>query len=208
MAIERSARYASELALVGDVARGDEGAIAGLYRTHADVVFRFVHRRVEERYEDAQEITHDTFLSAFSLASTYDGSCAIRTWLCGIAKIHIVGYYRKQGRQKRIPANRIVSEAEGLEATGAPGAESDAVAEAVHRLGAVQLVEVMMDCLTDDEREALLLRYVDEFSIQEIARLLKRTEKAVEHSIARARKQAAIVGEQWMAQTSSVGEGT
>ena len=71
--------------------------------------YRHVYRSLDERHEDAEEVTQDTFLGAISLAETYDGSCSVLTWLCGIARLRIADFLRKEGRQKRIPTDRMVS---------------------------------------------------------------------------------------------------
>jgi len=189
----------SEAALLQSVARGDDAAVATFYRQYANGVFRFVLRRVDGQCEDAEEIVQETFLSALSLAPTYKGDAAPLTWLCGIAKLRIVDFYRRQTREKRVPPDKVVAmDDDSIRALRDLDAGAASVEDIVDRVDAERLVHSMMAALSDDEREALMLRYVEEFSMRDIARLLNRTEKAAEHLIVRAKRKAADAATEWV----------
>ena len=194
---QRSASQLNEGALVDRVARGDEQAVTLLYETYADRIFRFVYRRMAGCYEDAEEITQDAFVAAACCAATFDGSCTVLTWLCGIARVRIADHYRRQGRRKRVPPGKLLrlgtDAAPGEETAGGFGPE-----DVPDRLDLGRLVERAMASLRDDEREVLLLRYVEEFSVREIALLMERTEKAVESLLMRAKKKAARAAARWL----------
>ncbi len=166
-----------DASLLRAMARGDEGAIETFYRAYGDPVLRFIYRRVPQSFEDAQEITHDTFLTALNLASNYRGDASAYGWVCGIARIRIVDHYRRQGRGKRIPQERIVSLDEVRDLRSQAGEPS-----------AADEVDALLRTLSADEREAMMMRYVDELSIREIAQILRRSEKAIENLIARAKE--------------------
>ncbi len=157
--------------LIHSVAGGDVAAVDELYRCYCEPVMRFITRRVGEQLEDAEEITLDTFVSAINLAAGYDGSSSARTWLCGIAKLRIVDFYRKKNRSKRVPD--AMTEALD-ELRGSAGFE-----EILNRVEARHVVDAMLANLTKDEREALLLHYVEQLSIKEAAILMKRSEKVL-----------------------------
>lgn len=177
---------ASAETLVRGVARGDEEAVTRFYEQYADAVFRFVYRRVGGAYEDAEEITQDTFLAAVAYAGTFDGSCAPLTWLCGIAKLRVADFLRHRGRRKRVPPGALCS------LDGGHGAPAGNASPAVwDRLELRQVLDRALAALRHEEREVLLLRYVEQFSIQEIATLIGRSEKAAESLLIRARKKAA-----------------
>src|ERR1051325_9756224 len=101
--------FKSDSTLLKKVGQGHADAVATLYRTYVDSVFRFVYRRVEDRYEDAEEITQDTFLSALNLASTYQGDSSVLTGLAGIEKQKTPFSSRKQTRHKRVPLDSLIS---------------------------------------------------------------------------------------------------
>ena len=91
---EPSVVQSREISLVRRVARGEEAAMAELYQTYFEAVLRFVYRRLGESFEDAEEVTQDVFISAVSLAGTYQGLGPVFRWLCGIAQNRIVDMSR------------------------------------------------------------------------------------------------------------------
>jgi RNA polymerase sigma-70 factor (ECF subfamily) len=70
----------------------------------------------------------------------------------------------------------------------------------IERAEAQQLVRVMMNALSENEREALLLHYVEQMSTVEIAEILHRSEKAVRNLLTRAKQKALQRAEAWRRQ--------
>jgi RNA polymerase sigma factor (sigma-70 family) len=64
---------------------------------------------------------------------------------------------------------------------------------------ASRVVDAMLNDLTDDEREAILLRYADGLSVREASVLMNRSEKGVESLLTRAKTKARGTMEQWLA---------
>jgi RNA polymerase sigma-70 factor, ECF subfamily len=182
-----TAGFENDVVLLSAVARGDAAAVESLYHAYADGVFRFVYRRLENCYEDAEEVTQDTFLSAIRLAPGYRNEAAAFTWLCGIAKLRIADHFRSRNRGKRVPAARVASlhGNEALASVPDPCPPLDAL---IDRASAIEMVDHMLALLTDDERDALLLRYDQQFSVREIGLLMKRSEKAIESLLTRAKR--------------------
>jgi RNA polymerase sigma factor (sigma-70 family) len=195
---ERFASDHGDASLINWVAQGDEEAVARLYHAYADAVFRFIYRRVGESYEDAEEITQDTFLAATACAPTYDPACPALTWLCGIARLRITDFYRRQGRRKRIPPDRLLALDEQFRSSHGPQSVAHDPDDVPARLDTARMVDLTLAELRDEEREALMLRYVEELSVREIAVLMKRTEKAIESLLTRAKKKAAKVAARWL----------
>ena len=195
----RTAARHDEVALAQGVAQKEEAALTALYRSYAGPVFRFVNSRLAQQREDAEEILQETFLSAVSLAPTYDGTSSLLTWLCGIAKLRIVDFYRRRGRERQIPSEKLLvldDDTVRLLLEFESGACSmDTVLD---HLEAESVVRCMMAPLSEDERSALILRFVEELPVRDIAGLIGRTEKATEHLIVRARKKAAAAAAEWI----------
>ncbi|MCS6860716.1 MAG: RNA polymerase sigma factor [Abditibacteriales bacterium] len=184
--------------LLARVAARDEDAVAEFYHTYADAVFRFIRRRINAPREDAEELTLDTFLSAIQLARTFEGRSSVFVWLCGIAKMRIARYVRDHSRLKQIPPNRLIyHDEETLRLFQEAAMSVDFPQEILERVEAQQLVRVMMNSLSEDEREALLLHYVEQMSIAEIAEMLHRSEKGVRNLLSRAKHKALQRAEAW-----------
>lgn len=192
-------RERDETALLRRVARGDESAVTELFRSHGDVVFRFLYRRTGECYEDAQDLTQETFLAAISLAGTFDGSCSVTTWLCSLAKPRSADFLRRQGRDKRIPRTKLVEfDAEGSQALADLRSGEISIEQALERMDARAFLDGVTEQLSDDEKNALLLHYVEGFSVVEMTRILNRSAKGVESLITRAKRRCKETGTRWL----------
>ena len=187
---ERTDPRQQDVSLVGRVARGEDGAAALLCQTYMNAVYRFVYHHVQQQREVAEELTLDTLRTAVSLARNYNPSaCSELTWLCGIAKTRIALFRRDESRLKRIPSDQLMPLEDALEVPDH---------SAPHRIDAMLALEAIKAALSEDEWEALQLHHGDGRSLDEIALLMKRTRKAIDNLLTRARKKAMKVGAEWM----------
>lgn len=187
--VEREQTHRSELALMRRMAQGDEDAVRQVYADHADPLFRFVRRRFRGSVEDAEEIVSDVFVTALRHGASFEGRCSLFTWLCCIARSKIADWLRSADAAKRIPEENLVpmdNESLGmLRRVHDPSASYDDLVERVDR---VRLVQALLESMTPEQREAVTLRYVEQFSVAEIAKIMSRSEKAVERLLERAKE--------------------
>jgi RNA polymerase sigma-70 factor (ECF subfamily) len=179
----------TDVAQVHRMAQGDEEAAFGLIQAHGDALFRFVLRRTGGSVEDAEEIVQDAFVTAVRMGESYDGSCSVLTWLCSLARLKIGDWRKTQMAQKRTaekPPLSLDDETLGmLRRIHDPSVSLEEIADKVDR---VRLVQALLDSMSPEQREAVTLRYVEQFSVAEIARIMKRSEKAVERLLERAKE--------------------
>jgi RNA polymerase sigma-70 factor (ECF subfamily) len=153
--------------------------------------------------EDAEEVVQDAFVSAVEAARDFRGQCSIKTWLCGIAKVRTVDYMRAKGRAKRIPSEKLVRldelSLQGIRAVYAPEVSLE---DLVDQLDRVRLVQSLLDSLSPDQREALVLHHIEGFSVPETARLMKRSPKAVEKLLERAKEKPRQEIMRWLGEES------
>jgi RNA polymerase sigma-70 factor, ECF subfamily len=185
----------AERELVARVARGEDAATAELLRRYLDRVFRFICPRVGYHEQDAEEVTQETFLSVVRLAPTFRGESSLFSWLCGIARKQVFYFHSNQRPERRgAPANTVSWDDEEVQLLQSALAVGPLEQEMVDQLAIRELVEKILLSLPEAEREALLLRYVEDLSLREIGRIMKRTEKAVESLLRRARQRAFAAG--------------
>jgi RNA polymerase sigma-70 factor, ECF subfamily len=182
----------SEALLIAELRSGDPRAVPEFYHRYLDRVYNFVFHRVGGSVEDAEDVTQDTFISAFRSINQFRGDSAIFTWLCGIAKNKVRDFIRQKHRAKDIPPEQFVEfeNQEALEAVMSDVWQRSLADQVVEQDAARAAVRDLFAGLSDDEREALWLRYVEELSVKEIAQLLGRTGKGVEGLLTRAKKKA------------------
>ena len=167
----------TETELVEAVRQGrHEGQIEMVSR-YAERVFAMIARQVPDMM-DAQELTQDTFLRAFSHIDSYaPHKASLSTWLCRIAYHLTLDHLRR--RRPVIVAmedNTDISDEE-LEAELSTGRE-----ERIE-----QLMEVI-DELPDDERMLLTLYYFEDRPLAEITYITGIEPAALANRLYRTRK--------------------
>ena len=146
---------------------GDRAAFAELYDTHVDSVYRYVLYRVREP-SDAEDITADVFTRAFANIHRYrwQGKSFL-AWLYTIARNAVTD------RRRRERPTVELDNAYGLAEDGPTAHEQAVHGEAVDALrGAVRH-------LTSEQQEVLVLRFVENRSSREVAKLLGKNEGAI-----------------------------
>ena len=147
--------------LLVEAAKRDPARFAELYQHNVYQVYAYVSRRVATR-EEAEDITSDVFQHALENLRTFEWRglpfCA---WLIRIAAHSIIDRWRITSRE-----------------TGNPITEDpkDPRMEDIEERAALfQLV----NRLPEDQRRVVVMRFVEEKSIKEIAQVLGRSEGAV-----------------------------
>lgn len=141
-------------------------------------LLNFVLQRVDH-FEDAEEIVQDAFTSAIYCLPTFRGDSKLYSWLCGIACHETADFYRKKKLKtilfSRIPMlQRIASRALSPEMA----LEEKEIKEKIAR----NLLKI-----SEGYREVLRLKYIEGFSVGEIAEKLEKSAKSIEMKLRRAR---------------------
>ncbi|HEX6357249.1 MAG TPA: sigma-70 family RNA polymerase sigma factor [Actinophytocola sp.] len=155
--------------LVRAAQEGDRSAFALLYDKYVDVVFRYVLFRVGDR-ELAEDVTSETFLRALRRITTvsYQGR-DVGAWFVTIAR-NLVLDHVKSSRYRLEVTTAEVDESGRVEA----GPEQQVLDGATR--------SVLLDCirqLGDDQRECIVLRFLQGLSVAETAVVMSRNEGAV-----------------------------
>ncbi|HUW21178.1 MAG TPA: RNA polymerase sigma factor [Candidatus Bathyarchaeia archaeon] len=159
--------------------RGNKKAQGLIYRRYHKRILNYILSRVQS-LEDAEEILQETFISAFEALPFYSGRSSWLTWICGIAKHEIADFYRKK-KIKTVVFSLFPS----LEifVSKALGPEADLEEKELKR----KVLKVLR-LLAEGYARILRLKYMQGFSVREIAQKFGETEKAIESRLTRARK--------------------
>lgn len=146
--------------LVLEARRGDRKAEEALYRRHAPGIHRLATRLLRST-EDARDVLHDTFLTAFTeLGDLRDGS-ALRGWLHTICVRLVHRRFRRRKVLRFLGLERSVEDAR-LEAVADPRLDPASRVD----LG---VVDRAMDHLPTVEKVAWMLRHVEGLALEEVA---------------------------------------
>lgn len=150
-----------------------------IYRKYEARLRRFITQRVSDR-RDAEDILQETFASALDSLPTFSGKSSFFTWLCGIAKHEIADFYRKK-KIKTILFSRLPF-LEKL-ADQALGPEEELIEAELKRQ-----INLVFKQLSEGYQQVLRLKYIDEYSVAQIAEKLGTSLKAAESRLSRARR--------------------
>lgn len=164
----------SDAALLTQLKSGSPKAVETWYRQYQGVVRKLVRSKVSNP-ADIDELVQDTFRSCLKHLPLFRGDSSIKTWMYRIARHEIADYYRKKYAKKAIQALPL---ADFL------------LTEKTHN--AHQTSERVKQALTElpaKYQELLLLKYVDQLKVKQIAARLDRSVKAIESDLFRARNE-------------------
>jgi RNA polymerase sigma-70 factor (ECF subfamily) len=155
-------------------------AFEAFYKEHLRDVYSYAYYRVRDHH-DAEDLTEQAFLQAyrhFDRARRESAGRPLRPWLIRIAHNLASNYYRDRSRRPQT----TLENADPIAARH----DTEAIAE-----GREELRQVMasLDGLSEDRREALIMRFALGMDNREIARALGRTDGATKVLIHRAIKQ-------------------
>lgn len=166
----------SEQAVLLRAASGESDAARMLLDLTGALVYGFVFARVGGRQEVAEDLVQDTYLEAVRSARSYRGEAGLGTWLCTIARRQVAGYFRTERRRARLESKlRLVEE----QSDHAPS-EEEAFADG-------EAVIAALGRLTPLHRQVLVLKYLDDLSVEEVAAELRRSAVQAQSLLQRAR---------------------
>ena len=175
---EQDSEEARAWALVRSAQGGDTSAFGKLYDKYVDVVFRYVLFRVGDR-DLAEDVTSETFLRALRRITSisYQGR-DVSAWLVTIARNLVLDHVKSS----RFRLEVTTAEIEDRERVVA-GPEQQIMSKVTK--------EELLRCierLGDDQRECIVLRFLQGLSVAETAELMRRNEgaiKALQHRAVR-----------------------
>lgn len=156
-----------------EVIAADPTALLGaIFKQESERVFGFLLHRCGSRAV-AEDLLTETFLAAGKFCAEGRGEEVTRGWLLTVARRRLVDHWRTSSRQQR-RFDRLRREFSSEPA--APETDPDGA------------VEEALASLSDRQRAALVLRYVDGFSTSEVAEALGSSYKATESLLGRAKQ--------------------
>lgn len=159
-----------------------------LFTRYEKGIFNLIYRMVGD-YEDATDLTSQTFLHALRAYDRFRGEAQAYTWLYRIAVNLCKNHFRKRDREARIEVVSldapIIADGEEMEREIEDMTHSPEVSLESREMQA--LIQQAIMSLSHDLRVVILLRDVLGLSYQEVAEVANCTVEAVKSRIFRAR---------------------
>jgi RNA polymerase sigma-70 factor (ECF subfamily) len=162
----KALRKEADERLLVEAAQRDPARFAELYENNFERVYAYVVRRVGDRAE-TEDLTSEVFHHALANLQRFEWrGIPFAAWLYRIAANLISDRWQRSNREQ------VADEPEQIESAAAKGNDFE---EVERRATLFRLV----DTLPAEQRRVVVLRFVEEKSIKEVAREIRKTEGAV-----------------------------
>ncbi|MDX1517482.1 MAG: RNA polymerase sigma factor [Woeseiaceae bacterium] len=175
--------------------KGDRRTFDRFFDENFARLYRFALTRLNGDVDAATELAQVTMTRAIQKLATYRAESQLFTWLCAICRNEISDWLRRQGRYRE----HIVLTEDYPEVQAAVDSFTTAIEESpeasYQRTESGRLIQVALDRLPPKYGDVLEWKYVEGYSVKEIAERLDIGQEAAQSLIARAKRAFADVYE-------------
>jgi RNA polymerase sigma-70 factor (ECF subfamily) len=182
--IEKRRGVEEDRELVRMAQGGQESAFEELVRRHQQRVFGLVSG-ILRRQEDVEDIAQQVFLKVYLSLRKFDQRAAFSTWLYKITVNECWDYLRKK-KVRPLVYESDLSEEQVARLDGIVSADRMVLGQS-DRAEIKELLEHMLDKLPEQDRQLLVLKEIEGFSVQELAEILSLNVNTVKVRLFRAR---------------------
>ena len=159
----------NEAALVERAANSDREAIARLYDMYAPKIYSYIYHRTSDPIA-AEDLTGQVFLRMLESVQNGKGwHSSFSGWLYRIAHNLIIDLYRKRGQATYTNIE---------DAPHIPAGDGDPFRQTAARLESDVLLRAIGQ-LTEEQAQVVTLRFLEGYSIQEVAEIMEKTDGAI-----------------------------
>lgn len=173
--------------LVGRMRRGDRNAFDQFFETYAPRVARFAARRSALDAAALEDIVQNTMIKAMRGLGGFRGDASLFSWLCRICRSQLADVQRKSARQPKTVSLEPFVSAGSFDNPAAWVDQRDPL-DACDSDSTRSVVRQVVNQLPASHARILELRFGEELTLPQIARLLQISESAAESRLVRARQ--------------------
>jgi RNA polymerase sigma-70 factor (ECF subfamily) len=174
-----------EGALVRRAQAGDESAFQEIVERYQSKVFSIIHGIVRQR-NDVEDIAQQVFTKIYFSMRNFDFRSSLITWVYKITVNECFDYLRKK-KVRKLVYESDMSEDEVRRVENSENGNGRAVRTDT-KLARRDYVVKLLERVSGEERELLMLKEVEGYSVEEMARRLKMNENTIKVKLFRARQ--------------------
>jgi RNA polymerase sigma-70 factor (ECF subfamily) len=174
-----------EGALVRRAQTGDEAAFQKIVERYQSKVFSIIHGIVRQR-NDVEDIAQQVFTKIYFSMRNFDFRSSLITWVYKITVNECFDYLRKKKVRKLVyESDMSEDEVRRVENSDSGSARAPRADTALARR---DYVVKLLERVSGEERELLMLKEVEGYSVEEMALRLKMNENTIKVKLFRARQ--------------------
>ena len=174
-----------EGALVRRAQAGDQAAFQEIVERYQSKVFSIIHGIIRQR-NDVEDIAQQVFTKIYFSMRNFDFRSSLVTWIYKITVNECFDYLRKKKVRKLVYESDMsedeVRRVENSESGSSRGSRADSA------LARRDYVVKLLERVSGEERELLMLKEVEGYSVEEMADRLKMNENTIKVKLFRARQ--------------------
>ncbi len=189
------AELAQEIEAIKRAQQGDSEAFGPLVQKHQQRVFALVYHLVRRR-DEVEDLAQEIFIKAFRAIRSYNFQSSFATWLSRIATNHCYDYLRHE-RASRVSFYWQMGEDSQRELESNVESLPEDALDHEEKTVLRDLVGKLLDRAPENDRQILVLKELQDYSVEEIAEILKLKPTTVKVRLHRARKRMLEDLKQW-----------
>jgi len=171
--------------LIEEVKQGKEYAFKVLMERYQPGIYKMIYQIIKNR-EETEDIVQETFIKAFNSINSYNNKYAFSTWLYKIAYNHSIDTIRKR-KLKTFSIDKPIKFQKG-EIKQEIRDESFIPDKEIMNRESINNILKQIESLPEKYRKALVLRHQEDYSYEEISKMLSIPIGTVKARIFRARE--------------------
>lgn len=175
-----------EVALVRRAQRGEQEAFREIVERYQGKVFSIIHGILRNR-NDAEDIAQQVFTKIYFSLGKFDFRSALVTWIYKITVNECYDYLRKQ-KVRKLTFESDLSEDDLRRIDNTEDVRRNPAADVDRQTELREIVVRLLDRLSAEERQLLILKEVEGYPVEELAHMLSMNENTVKVKLFRARQ--------------------
>jgi RNA polymerase sigma-70 factor, ECF subfamily len=175
-----------EVEFIKRVQKGEQELFGSLVERHQRRVFSIIYHLVRRR-DEVEDIAQEIFFKAFQAIRSYNFESSFATWLSRVAVNHCYDYLRKV-RSSRVHYFWEASEEARLQLEARADQLGGEDLNPEEQSALKDITEKLLERAPADDRVVLVLKEMEELSVEEIADILSLNVSTVKVRLHRARK--------------------
>ena len=176
-----------EMEWIRQAQRGDRDAFGRLVERYQRRIFSLVYHLLHRR-EVVEDMAQEIFLKTYLAIGKFNFESSFATWVGRIAVNHCYDYLRRERSSKVKYFSEMSEEASQRIEERAQSDDPGGAADVEKQTWIKETVGALLERASPDDRTILVLKEMEEFTVEEIAQIMKLTETAVKVRLHRARK--------------------
>ncbi len=157
---------ASDQLLIQKIQHEDKEAFGLLYLRYIDSIYRYIYFRMGQDKPVAEDLSEIVFLKAWkSIYQLKKDNLNFRSWLYTIAHNTCVDHFRQSRNQVKLEENTVHT-------------DLDFEKKLINEENISDLQHALMR-LTDEQKQVITMKYIEEMSNEEISKILNKSEDAI-----------------------------